>query len=246
MENHAMTNLLAENSPRKVARIAGVGYLIIILAGIFAEFFVRSSLIVPGDAVATANNIMASEGLFRAGIASDLIMLVFDVIVALALYVLLAPVNKPLSMLAAFFRLMHTAIYGVTLLNLVFVLLVLSGAEYLTVFAPHQLDSLAMLFLDGHNYGYLIGLVFFAFHCGVLGYLIFRSGFIPGILGILMIAASLGYLIDSFAQILMPNYSNYAAIFLTIVAVPAIIAELSLCLWLLIKGVKSQSRANPA
>lgn len=232
-----MTDTTADISMHKVARIAGAGYLIIIIAGIFAELFVRSKLIVPGDASATAHNIMASGGLFRIGFVSDIIMLIFDVVVALALYILLKPVSKSLALLAAFFRLMHSAVYGVTLLNLFFVLLLLSGAGYLGVFQADQLHALAMLFLNAHNIGYLIGLVFFGIHCFILGYLIFRSGYFPKILGILMMIASFGYLTDSFAQFLLSNYKDYAAIFLLIVAVPAVVAELSLCLWLLIKGV---------
>jgi hypothetical protein len=235
-----MTNPITDMSPRKAARVAGLGYLIIIILGIFAELFVRSKLIVPGDAATTANNIAASEWLFRIGIASDLIMLTFDVVVALALYVLLKPVHKSLALLAAWFRLVHATIYGITLLALFFVLQLLSGADYVTVFGADQLHALVLLFLNAHGTGYRIGLVFFGVHCVFLGYLVFKSGYLPRILGVLLICASLGYLIDSFANFLLPNYANYEAIFLLIVAVPAIIAELSLSLWLLLKGVNIQ------
>jgi len=239
-----MPNRIADISAQKAARVAGVGYLIIIIAGIFAELFVRSKLIVPGDAATTANNIMASEWLFRASIVSDLVMLVCDVLVALALYVLLMPVNKNLALLATFFRLVHTAIYGITLLNLSFVLLLLSGVDYLAVFNSDQLHALVLLFLNAHGYGYIIGLVFFGLHCLVLGYLVFKSGYFPRVLGILLIAASIGYLIDSFARFILPNYSDYESIFLLIVAVPAIIGELSFCLWLLLKGINAQQWDN--
>lgn len=235
-----MTNRIADISQRETAKIAGFGYLIIIIAGIFAEFFVRSRLIVPGEAATTANNIIAFEGLFRLGIAGDLIMLSCDVMVALALYVLLKPVNKSLALLAAFFRLTQTAILGINLLNLLLVVLLLSGADFVTVMSTEQLYAQVLLFLKAHNYGYLIGLVFFGFHCFVLGYLILKSSYIPRILGVLLIAASSGYLIDSFANILLSNYVDYEMIFLLVVAVPAIIAELSLCLWLLFKGAKVQ------
>ena len=105
-----MTNRLPDISQRKAARIAGFGWLIIIIAGIFAEFVIRMQLIVPGDAATTANNIMDSEWLFRISIVSDLIMLAFDVVVALALYVVLKPVNRSLALLAAIFRLVMDAI----------------------------------------------------------------------------------------------------------------------------------------
>ena len=147
----------------KISRIAGIGYLIIIIAGIFAEFFVRSSLIVPEDAAATVRNILASNQLFRIGIASDLLMLICDVVLALAFYILLLPVNKSLALLAAFFRLVHSAIYGVNLLNLFFVLKLLSGVEYLKVFTADQINAQVMVFLNAHSEGYLIGLIFFAF-----------------------------------------------------------------------------------
>lgn len=210
----------------------------IIVSGIFAEFFVRSSLIVRGDAASTARNITASESLFRMGIASDLVMIVSDVALALLFYVLLKPVSKSLSLLAAFFRLAQAAVLGINLLALFFVLQLLSGAEYLKVFEPSQLDAMAMLFLQGHSIGYSIGLVFFGIHCFILGYLVFKSGYFPRILGILLMIASIGYLTDSFAKVLLHDYDHYEATFLLLVFAPAFIAELSMCLWLLLKGVK--------
>ena len=237
-----MVNRIADISPGKAARIAGFAYLIIIISGIFAEFFVRSSLFVAGNASATANNIVASESLFRIGIAGDLIMIMCDVVVALALYILLNQVNKSLALLAAFFRLAQAATLGINLLNLFFVLHLLSGADYLAVFGADQLHALVLLFLKGHSTGYLIGLVFFGFHCLILGYLIFKSDFIPRILGILLVFASLGYLIDSFANFLLPSYADYEMIFVFVVFVPAFIAELSFCLWLIFKGAKIAER----
>jgi hypothetical protein len=228
------------NSNIKTARFAGFAYLIIIIAGIFAEFFVRQSLIVPGDATATASNIMASEGLFRLGIAGDLIMIMCDVALALIFYVLLKPVSHSLSLLAAFFRLVQAAILGINLLNLFFVLQLLSGADYLTVFGADQLHALVLLFLNGHSIGYSIGLIFFGLSLFVLGYLVFKSGYFPRILGVLLIVAASGYLIDSFANVLLPNYDDYEAIFALVVFLPAFIGELSMCLWLLLKGVKVQ------
>ena len=233
-----MTNDLEEISLRKAARVAGILYLIIIISGIFAEFFVRSNLIVPENAAATANNIMASESLFRLSIAGDFIMIISDVALALILYILLKPVSNLLSLMAAFFRLAQAAVLGVNLLNLFFVLQLLSGADSLSTFDPNQLHALVLLFLNAHSTGYSIGLVFFGIHCLILGYLIFRSGYFPKVLGVLLIVASFGYLIDSFAHFLLPNYKDYENIFLPVVFIPAFIAESSFCLWLLIKGIK--------
>ena len=235
------TNRTAETSPLIYARAAGFAYLIIIIAGIFAQFFVRSSLIVWGDAATTANNIVASEGLFRIGFAADLVVFLSDIVLSVLLYVLLKPVNKTLALLAAFFRLTHASILGINLLNHYFALLLLSGADYLTVFETDQLHALVLLFLNAHNYGYLIGGVFFGLSLFVLSYLVFKSGYFPRFLGVLLVFASLGYLIDSFGNFLLPNY---AAIFSMVVLVPAVIAEFSLCLWLLLKGVNVQQWDN--
>lgn len=233
------------NATNKIARVAGLLYLIIIVAGIFAEFFVRQSLVVPGDATATAGNIMAAEGLFRIGIAADLIMIMSDVALALMFYVLLKPVSNLLSLLAAFFRLGQATILGINLLNLFFVLQLLSGADYLTVFGADQLHALALMFLNGHSIGYAIGLVLFGLSLAVLGYLVFKSGYFPRVLGILLVFASFGYLIDSFASFLLPGYDAYEAIFALVVILPAFIGEFSMCLWLLLKGVKGQKTPQP-
>ena len=235
-----MTNILADISLNKAAKIAGIGYVIIFVLGIFANFFIFTGLIVKGDAAATANNILANTTLFRTGIASWIIVLIFDIIIAWALYIFLKPVNKNLSLLTAWFRLVYVAIFGITQLNLIFVLILLSGADFLSFFNTNQLQALALLFLDGHNYGFLIGLVFFGIHLFLISYLILKSGYIPKILGILLILSALGYLLDSFANFLLPNYADYQTIFLLLVAVPGIVGELSLTLWLLIKGTKVQ------
>jgi len=234
-----------ETSPRVYARIAGAAYLVIIVAGVFAEFFVRSGLIVKGDAASTAANITASEWLFRIGIAADLVMLTCDVVVAWAIYMLFREVNKGLTLLATFFRMAHAAVYGVTLLALYVPLLLLGGADYLTAFGPGQLHALVLILLGAHSYGYVIGLVFFGFHCAVLGYLVFHSGIVPRVLGVLLALAAVGYLIDSFARTLMTNYSHYENVFTAVVFTPAFVGELAFCLWLLIKGVNVRPARSP-
>lgn len=234
------------NANSKTARIAGVLYLTIILSGIYAQFFVRGSLIDPGNAAATANNIVASESLFRVGIAADLIMILCDVALAAIFYVLLKPVDNGLALLAAFFRLVQAAILGMNLLNLFLALQLVDVAEQLSVFGADQLYAQAMLYLDAHSTGYSLALVFFGIQCLVLGYLIFISGYIPKILGGLLIFAGLGYLIDSFASFLLPSYGDYAEIFALVVFVPALIGELALALWLMWKGVTVKDRDKRA
>lgn len=232
-----MKNRVSEMPPLTYARVAGFAYLIVFILtpAIWVE-----SLIVPGDAVTTASNIMASESLFRMGIASWLIVLASDAVVAWALYHLLKPMNRSLSQLAAWFRLLFVAIFGINLLNWLNALQLIGGADGFTVFETGQLQSQVMLYFDAYDYGTNIAFVFFGLHIAVLGYLVFKSEFIPRILGVLLMVASVGYLIDSFASILSSNYANSETSFLLMVAVPAIIAELALALWLLIKGIYIQ------
>lgn len=238
-----MINRHTEASPLYYARIAGLGLLLMAILAMFSNFSVLEGLIIPGDAAATANNIIASEMLFRSGFISFVIVLILDVLVAWALYVLLKPVNKNLAMLAACFRLVYTAIFGIALSNFLNVIPLLSGAEYLTVFTKDQIHAQVLLLIDAFNNGWLIGLVFFGCHLLVVGYLIVKSGgYLPRIIGIFLIIASVGYVIDSTAHFLLPNYTDYKTIFLLIVAVPGVIGELSLAFWLLIKGVKVQQR----
>lgn len=229
-----------------MAKIAGIGYLMIMLSGLFAEMIVRMSLIEPGDAGTTARNIMDSEGFFRLGIAGDLVMLTFDVIVGLALYVLLQSVSKSLALLATFFRLVHTAIYGVTLLTLFLILQLLSGAEYLAAFDPDQLNALVLLFADAHSYGYILALVFFAVHVGILGYIGLRYGYFPRVISVLLVFASVGYIVDSMANVLLTNYADYETVLQLVVFTPAVIGELSLALWLLLKGGKTREEDSGA
>jgi hypothetical protein len=224
---------------RDASRIAGIGYLAIIVFGILGEFFIRSNLIESGDPRATAANILDAEWLFRISVASDLVMLIFDAIVAFALFVLLRPVNQTVAIVAAGFRLIHTAVYGATLLTLMFVVELL-GADYLAAFGRDGVESLALLFLEGHAYGYVLGLVFFGVHVLILAWLFARSGYVPRLLSALLVLAGAGYLVDSFANVLMTNYDDYATAFALVVFVPAFIAELSLAVWLLVAGTAAR------
>jgi hypothetical protein len=228
-----MTDRAVETSPQSLARIGGVLYLFIIVAGIFAEILVRDRLIVSGDATATANNIMGSELLFRISVAVEEIWLLCAVAVALILYVLLRPVSKDLALLAAFFNLVSIAVEGVTAVCLFAVLFFYGGAGYLKAFEPNQLHALAYLSLKVYDYGFAVSLVFFGCCLFLYGYLIFRSGYFPKTLGVLLMIGSLSYLTNSFALFVAPTYA--AVIFPILVL--ALIGETSLCLWLIVKGV---------
>ena len=158
-----MTDNTVETSPQLYARIGGVMYLIIIVIGFCGEFFVRDKLVVSGDVTATANNIAASESLWRISIASELILLVCGVGLTLIFYVLLRPVNKDLALLAVFFNIVEFPIEAVSKLCLFAALFLSGNAEYLKAFEPHQLHALVKLSLKLHDYGFGIDLVFFGF-----------------------------------------------------------------------------------
>jgi len=229
-----MTRHTFEASPHTYARIGGVLYLLIIGAGVFGEALIRGSMVVSGDAAATANNIMASPLRWRIGIVTDLLMQACDIPVMLMFYLLLKPVNKHLALLAILFNLIQTAILAVNKLNLLMPLFLLGGADYMTAFEPSQLQALSYAAIRLHGHGFTVGLIFFGFVCLIQGYLIFLSGYFPKILGVLMESAGLCYLINSVSLLLAPAF---AATLFPAILMPALIAELSLCLWLMVKGV---------
>lgn len=227
------------------ARSAGLAYLAIIVTGIFAEFFVRSALIVDGDAGATAANLAAAGGRFRLGIAAEFVMLVCDVGLAAALYVVFRSVDRNLALLAACFRLTHGAIVAVNLLNAWVPLTLVGGGAWTGAFEPAQIDALVALLLDTHGVGYQIGLLFFGVHCLVMGVLVARSGFVPRVLGVLLVVAGVGYVVDTLGRTLLVEYARWESIFLVVVFVPALVAELSFALWLAIRGVGSTASPRP-
>ncbi len=233
-----MINRVADISLRKAAMIAGLGLLIMTIFSLFAYFIVFPSLIVPGDAAITANNIVANEGLFRIGICSFIIVIVCDVVVAWALYVLLKPVHKSLSMLTAWFRLVYATIFGIALSNYLSVLHILSDADTSTAFDKGQLHAQVMFLLNSFRNEWDIGYIFFGLHLFVLGYLVFKSvdilfmsATIPKVLSVLLIIASFGYLIDTFGKFLSPNYDANIALF-------TFVGEALFMLWLLWRGAK--------
>jgi len=227
--NSGIRNL--ETSPQIYARAGGVLYLFIIIAGLCSELFIRSNLIVSNDPAATASNIIASQFLWRVGIVIDLMMHVCDMPLMVILYVLLSPVNKHLALIAVLLNVIQSSVMVAYKLNLVKALHLLGSAEYLKVFEPDQLHTLAYLAIRADTNGFAIGLIFFGFACLIYGYLIFRSGYLPKVLGVLMQIAGLCYLVNNFLLLLVPKFANI--LFLA----PCFISELSLTLWFLVKGV---------
>ena len=222
------------NSINKLARSAGLLYLLIAICSGFSFFYMRSAIIVPGDAAATVTHLLASERLFRLGIVSDAVVFLSEIMLTALLYILLRPVSKTLSAAAAFARLAMVVMQGMNLLNYFFALLLVSGAGYLAVFEAEQLHALALLFLNAYEYVALIWGAFFGLTNLLLGYLVYKSGYLPRVIGGLLVLAGFGYLIDSFGNFLLPQYD---ALYASIVLWPALVGELSLTFWLLIKGV---------
>jgi len=216
-------------NPNKTARIAGILYLLVAVLGIFNMMYGPSSLIVLGDAATTVNNIMASESLFRLGIVNDLAAQTVGILLVLFLYKLLKPVSKTQASLMVIFALVGIPIVMLNLLNQFAALLLLSGADYLTVFAADQLQALVMLFLNLDEHGFMIAHIFWGLWLFPMGYLVFKSGYIPRILGVLLIIGGFGYLIDFVTFFFFPSFGP--------IKMFTFIGELLLPLWLLIKGV---------
>lgn len=240
-----MTDRTLETSPRLKARIAGALYIVIIGLALFAPFPVAPSWLTRGDVAATVAKISASKSLYSLGGAAELIVNACDTGVALIFYELLKPVSRSLSLLALLFRLAFVAIASVNVLNHFAPLLLMSGAEYLTAFNPDQLRALEVTFLKLHTIGFDIALVFFGFHCVVVGYLFFKSAFFPRILGALLAIAGLGYLTNSFTSFLSPAFAAHLSPYTLVLGV----GEILLPLWLLVVGVNPErwkEQANAA
>lgn len=205
------------------ARVAGALYLVIIVFGIATEL-IRSSVLVSGDPAATAENVRDSGWLLRAAFSATLAYILCEVVLTVILYLLFTPVSRPVSMVAAAFRLISLAIYGLNLVNLLAPVLLIDAG---------QPQSSALLFLDLHLYGYSIGLTFFAMNCFAMGYLLVKSSHVPTALGILLGVAGVGYLTNSYAYFLVPGYHGSATLLLL---APAVVAEVWFTVFLLRKG----------
>ena len=225
------------NTNKKTARIAGIFYLFFIVATAIANVS-RSNLIVFGDAIATAKNILTSEWLFQISFISDVLAGVLFFLAAWALYVLLKPVNKNIALLFLLLNLGGVAVQCLNMLNLFSTMLLLNGADYLKVFQADQLQALAMLFLNFHENGFMIAQFFFAAWLFPLGYLVYKSGYLPRILGIVLMVEFLGWLMYPIQFFLFP--SDVIAVISSAIG---FIGEFSLTLWLLIMGAKDQKPA---
>ena len=223
------------NSTKKTARIAGLLYLVNAVTGFFSIIYVPGRLIVR-NATATAHNILASERLFRLGIASEIICAVEFIYVLWALYRLLRGASKTHASLMAVFGLAFVPIMCMNAVSDIAAVTLLRGADFLSVFSQPQRESLAMVFLDVRRYGYDVGWIFglYLLHFGVC---VWRSGFLPRLLGVLLIAACFGYLAVSLTSFLLPSYVTIVG---RLANIPLTLGEPAAILWLLIMGAKDQ------
>jgi len=222
-------------SMKKNARIAGILYLIVIAGGLFAQVFVRQALTVSNDAMATATNIQSHELFYRLGFLADLINFICGLPVILFFYLLFSPAYKRSTLLAIFFVIISNAVFAINLLYQLYPLLIFSNKAYLDVFQPGQLAALSAMALDFQSQGYAIGLVFFGVYCIIIGRLIFKTLYMPGVLGILYAIAGLCYIINSFTMFLSGGFANPLFPYILF---PSFIGEAAVCLWLIFAGIK--------
>jgi Domain of unknown function (DUF4386) len=221
---------------KQQARFAGLLYLLASIPAPFALIYVPSKLIVSGDVTATANHVRASETLFRLGIASELIGFIIFIFVVLALYHLFKGVNEKYALAMAILLLVSIPISLLNVLNDIAALVLVSGADFLSAFEKGQLDALAYLFLRLHGQGFIVAQIFWGLWLFPFGILVIRSGFIPRVLGYLLFIAGFGYLVSSFAALLLPQYARLVDQFTMVLTA----GELPIIFWLLIWGAKDQ------
>jgi hypothetical protein len=236
-----MTNHITDISLRKAARVAGLWYLLMAITGPIGLLIVPSKIIVAGNPAVTAQNIVANELLFSVGILSNILCQISFIFLVLALDRLFKGVDDKQVKLMVSLVIAAVPIALLNELTQIAALHLLSGAEYLKVFKPDQLNALVMIFLNLHEQGIIIVGIFWGLWLFPFGFLIIKSGFIPKIFGILLIINCFAYLTDSFNALFISQYREIISPFLML---PMVAGEISTLLWLLIKGVKNQKPAS--
>jgi len=219
-----------KSSINGTARIAGVLYLTLMPLGIFGLLYVPAALIVPGDAAATAEKIMASEMIFRLSIITALLVQIVNIFVVQALHQLLKPVNRNMAALMVIFILLGAPIAMLSEVNKFAVLFLLDGTEMQSAFTMEQLRALAYFFLKVHEHGITIASIFWGLWLFPMGYLVYKSGFLPKFIGVLLMIGCLGYLIDASISALALDVDWTISQF-------TFIGEILLPLWLVVRGV---------
>ncbi|CAN5718228.1 DUF4386 domain-containing protein [soil metagenome] len=230
--SHAMSHRTFERQPNGYLRLAGAIYLLVIVFGGFSEGFVMNRLIVSGDLPATAHNITGSADLWNLSLAGNLVVPLIAVPQMLIEFLLLRPVSRNLALLFLLLNAISLAVECVSKLFLLMVVPILNRTD--GAFDPQQIQALAGLAIASHNIAFHITLIFFGAACLVSGHLIFRSGYLPRPLGLLVQAAGASYLIASFARLFAPAFADQMG---PAILIPALVGETAFCLWLLLRGV---------
>ena len=228
--------LIPEPSARLRARVAGALYVLCIGCGFFAEMVVRSKLVVYSDAVATAHNIAAAPGLYRAGFFADVSAMTLGVLSSVLLYTLLKAVSRGLALTVLVLDVISNAVSISGSILLFAPLVILQGDGYLSVLTAAQLSSLALLSIKLYESAYAIILGLFSGSCLLTGYLIFRSTFLPKTIGVLLSLAGICYLLNTFVTLMPKGFAEYLFPWIFL---PILVGEGTLALWLLIAGVNS-------
>lgn len=226
-------------SSKKTARLAGLLYLVVVLTGIFSLAYVPSKLIVLDDPAATFHNIVSSELLFRLSIVSGLICYTFFLFLPVVLYKLLKPVNEHYAKLMVLLAVVSVPISFINIQNKYTVLSLINSSAHPNTFTTSQLQDQVLFYLNQYNNGILIVSIFWGLWLFPFGYLVYKSGFLPKIFGILLMLGCLGYLINFLGKSLIANYSEIGIS--TYISLPASLGEIGICLWLLIVGVRTKS-----
>jgi len=224
------------DSSKKNAKIAGLLYLLIAIVGGFSIGYVPSIIVSADNATETSNNLLANQGLLQIGIIGDVFVFLLEIILTVILYRLFKPVSQTISIIAAFSRLSMSVVMGINLINYLIPLSLLSSSTYMNVFEQNELDAFILLFFDIHQYGIYVWGIFFGLHLIALGYLIFKSGYYPQIIGLLMMIGSFGYMGEGLVKSIFPNIAPILTT-INILLFIAVLGELSFAFWLLIKGI---------
>lgn len=229
-------------SNKKTARIAGLLYLVVVLTGIFSLAYVPSKLIVWGNPATTFNNIKASETLFRFGIVSGLVCYIFFLLLLVELYKLLKPVNAFYAKLMVLLAVISVPISFINIQNKFAVLSIINAENLHSSFTNEQLHSQVLFYLNQYDNGILMVSIFWGLWLFPFGYLVYKSGFLPKILGALLMIGCFGYLINFLGNSLVADYSSLGIS--KYISKPASLGEIGICLWMLIMGAKEKSHIN--
>jgi hypothetical protein len=231
------------SAPKRLARTAGLLYLAVAVFGGFAYGFVLGKVYVPGDAAATAANVLANAGLVRLGVVADLTQATVLAFLALTLYRLLKHVNQHAARSMVILAAIATAIMCLNNVFQIAALLVATNGAYATAFGAQGADALVLLLLDMQHYGFLIAQIFFGLWLAPMGYLVYKSALFPKALGVVLIVAAVCYLVDVLAQFLVPDFA--ARIHTFVAVIPPTIAEVWMVLYLLVRGVRAPTMGAP-